>query len=113
MGYHRVLPRDLFNEANLLKCLGKLTCLIHDEMIQGLNVNHENESEGFQINQDPNSGAINCSNLQFFDNNGTPVYFHTPLNDRDKWPLMMEYKGEEYYCFFKNGNWQPWKGLFL
>ncbi len=31
MTYHRVLPRDAFNEAKLLKCIGKLTLLIEDK----------------------------------------------------------------------------------
>ena len=31
--YTRVLPRDLFNEAKLMKCMGLLTLLIHDELI--------------------------------------------------------------------------------
>ncbi len=30
MPYHRVLPRDLFNDANLLKCMGRLIMLIDD-----------------------------------------------------------------------------------
>lgn len=28
--YQRVIPRDLFNEAKLLKCLGRLSLFIHD-----------------------------------------------------------------------------------
>ena len=30
MSYARVIPRDLFNEANLLKCLGKVALILMD-----------------------------------------------------------------------------------
>lgn len=113
MSYRRVIPRDLFNEAKLLKCLGKITLLIHDKMIQGLNAYHENQREGFKIFQNPSDGSIQVVNLNFFDNNGTPVFFLTPLNDRGPWPLVMEYKGETYFPFNDNGDYQLWSKLFL
>lgn len=30
MTYQREIPRDLFNEANLLKCLGQISLIAHD-----------------------------------------------------------------------------------
>lgn len=30
MSYFRVIPRDLFNEASLLKCYGRLAILLDD-----------------------------------------------------------------------------------
>jgi hypothetical protein len=33
MSYLRVIPRDLFNEAKLLKCIGRLCLLIHDNTV--------------------------------------------------------------------------------
>lgn len=40
--YRRVLPRDLFNEAKLLKCLGQLSLMIHDGKCE-LRVEHSDE----------------------------------------------------------------------
>lgn len=112
MSYIRVCPRDLFNEANLLKCLGKLTLLVHDEEIQGLNFNHEAQDKGFVIDQDED-GAIHVINLHFFDDNGTPVDCDVSLNNRYKWPLVIYYKGSEYHPFNEKGEYQLDKKLFL
>ncbi len=107
MSYTRVIPRDLFNEAKLLKCLGKI-CLDHHDNYKLLNkvtVTHENEASGFQIEQDENDGSIFISNLYFFDVNGTPLQFSTSLNSRENWPLILEYKNETYNVFTDNGNY--------
>ena len=51
MTYRRVLPRDLFNEAKLLKCLGQLALIIHDgqdsagQTVQGLLFMHVDEMD--------------------------------------------------------------------
>ena len=106
MGYHRVCPRDLFNEAQLLKCMGQISLFILDDVLPGLHMEgpeFEEAGPGFQIEQDESDGSISVVNLRFSDRNGEPVYFYTPLNSRDKWPLMMNYKEETYYCFQENG----------
>ena len=36
MSYSRVAPRDLFNEANFMKCIGQITLLILDKNLTGL-----------------------------------------------------------------------------
>lgn len=112
MGYFRVCPRDLFNESKLLKCLGLVSLCIHDGTIQGLTMNHENEKEGFTIVQNDATGGIYVSNLHFFDNNGTPVEFYHPLNNKGPFPLIMEYKGEEYWPFNDKGDFQCDKNIF-
>lgn len=112
MSYFRVLPRDLFNEAKLLKCLGKISLLVHDEMIKGLNITHGDERKGFKIGQDCD-GNIFVENLYFFDNDGEPVFFHTGLNDKSAWPLVMNYKDETYFPFNSDGHFQLYNQLFF
>ena len=61
--YKRVLPRDLFNEAKLLKCLGRLCLLIEDDMCK-LEYDHDDEfAEGFVIGQLQECGGIYPLNL--------------------------------------------------
>ena len=110
--YRRVIPRDLFNESKLLKCIGKISLLIHEQMIQGLNINHEDSGKGFIVRQHESDGSIFIENVHFFDNNGTPIYFSTALNSRDNWPLEMEYKDEIYYPINDDGKYQLDKNLF-
>lgn len=61
--YQRVLPRDLFNEAKLLKCLGQLSLLVYEGRLPLL-LQHDTEfSQGFLVAQDRSSGDIFVSNL--------------------------------------------------
>lgn len=111
MGYCRVIPRDLFNEAKLLKCMGRLSLLIHDQDIRLsgiLNINHEDERSGFKIEQNEDDGSIYVSNLHVFDNNGTNIYLSTALNGRSNYPLLFTYDcgfGEKHdFVFDDNGD---------
>ena len=54
MAYTREIPRDLFNEANLLKCYGRLALLAMNT--PGLEVDHNGDL--FDIVQDPSCGAL-------------------------------------------------------
>ena len=86
MSYLRVLPRDLFNEANLLKCLGQLWLLTEREpnfhCVTG-------PVGGFDIRQHEGSGAIYVQNIAFARSDGLPVYLFRPLNSWEPWPLYL------------------------
>lgn len=88
MSYQRVIPRDLFNEAKLLKCLGQLALLIHDgvRIPRGLTLEHETPEDGFQIEQNQDSGALYCCNLECFCD-GRLIGLSTPYNSKDAFPL--------------------------
>lgn len=83
MSYLRVLPRDAFNEANLLKCVGKLTLLIEDQMLP--NWTYEFDNEAFAIEQDESDGSISVANIRFF-HVGEWVRIYTPMNCKRAWP---------------------------
>lgn len=102
MAYRRVIPRDLFNEANLLKCLGKIVLDIEDGKLPWLSYWHDNEA--FNVVQDENSGAIYCSNIQFFAGKKTLPCFTRPLNSRDHWPLYLEMPWDSLPVFDDHGN---------
>jgi len=63
--YQRAIPRDLFNEAKLLKCLGQLSLLLHDEVgiRWPLELVHTHPEYGFVIGQHPGDGSLFCDNL--------------------------------------------------
>lgn len=89
MTYQRVLPRDLFNEAKLLKCLGKLIVEIENK---NLPIAHafEANAAGFSVGQDENDDSIFVSNIRFYAHSdaGKRLYFFTGLNARNEWPLQ-------------------------
>lgn len=87
--YIRVLPRDLFNEANLLKCLGRLWIAL-DETAAGHGARFVTEDvPAFEIEQDPSSGAIYAANVRFRVY-GTYCRLTRPLNSRRSWALYAE-----------------------
>lgn len=105
----RVLPRDAFNDANLLKCIAHLTMLIEDGKIQ---LRYEYDSKPFDIQQDWTSGATFVANVKFFDRNGKPLAHYRPLNSRYAWPLILlctdaDGKDQEFYAFGEDGNFLP------
>lgn len=96
MTYKRVLPRDLFNEANLLKCIGKLTLMIEDGMIPWLS--YHCDGDVFNICQHGADGSLYVANIQFFAHNQTLVFWR-PLNSREAWPLMLSTEEDEFEVF--------------
>lgn len=108
----RVLPRDAFNDANLLKCIGQLTLLIEDKhpSVDGLSYHYDGEP--FDILQDETDGSTYVANVQFRANK-KQVYMRRPLNSRDVWPLVaMVGRDDEYYVFDAKGGVMPnWKSF--
>lgn len=69
--YTRVIPRDLFNEAKLLKCLGQLSLLVHDGVDHkrqptppALRIEHDGDA--FYICQIEADGGLYCTTVRVF-----------------------------------------------
>lgn len=99
--YEHVLPRDLFNEAKLLKCLGQLALIIHDGKdknnvrVPDLEICNPDESrEGFIIDLDVNTGQLYCSNLVFCFK-GVPLSLGTFYNSTSPYPIYFEVPCED------------------
>lgn len=102
--YKRVLPRDLFNEAKLLKCMGKLTLLIEDKMIDNLIYHYD--LEPFCACQNEADGSIYMGNIEVFrtGSEGGKIELSTPLNSKEPWPLRALIGDEEFSVFDDEGN---------
>jgi hypothetical protein len=106
----RVLPRDAFNDANLLKCIGQLTLLIHDGKCC-LTVDYDGEP--FDIQQNTSDGSTWVTNIRFFTPSGELVRHMRSLNSREDWPLMLlldnpdSHEDDEFYAFDSKGNFMP------
>lgn len=103
MSYQRVIPRDLFNEAKLLKCLGQIALIVHDYPGLGLCLNHDqSEFSGFAIEQDDNSAELYCSNLELtFE--GRLIGLRTNYNSKEKYPMTIIFEEECGQVFAENG----------
>lgn len=85
MSYVRVIPRDLFNEANLLKCLGRIYINLETAGLD--NVELEHDGDAFDVQMDESSGALYLANVTLMVR-GEPIGLERPMNSRDSWPLM-------------------------
>lgn len=96
MSYLRVVPRDLFNESKLLKCLGTISVRILDGHLGAYNIEDELEGErdGFVIVQNDDDGSISCLNYHVRAHLGTTgqiaLNLFTLLNSKSPYPLICE-----------------------
>ncbi len=92
MAYRRVIPRDLFNEGKLLKCLGQLALIVHEG--QGvrwpLRLVHECPEEGFRIEQDPDDGSLYCDNLSLYLGEGE-ILLSSAYSSKRTYQLLFVY----------------------
>lgn len=98
--YRRVIPRDLFNEGNLLKCYGRLAILLGEIPAWGHRaVLGPEDVEAFEIVQNPGDGSLTVANLRF-EIGGEPYRLSRPLNARDPWPLYATGPDDEETAVF-------------
>lgn len=106
MRYMRIIPRDLFNEAKLLKCMGRLALLVHDNLIpEGLEIEIVPDVEGaaFRIEKDENDGGLFISNYDVFINDEL-VYVKAAYNSKSNYSLLCETNEDTVFVFDEGGN---------
>ncbi len=87
--YVRVVPRDLFNEGDLLNCHGRLVIAL--EEIESRARFLDEDVRRFEILQSQASGGIVIANVRF-EIDGILHRLERPLNSRRRNPLMVEAK---------------------
>lgn len=102
MHYQRVIPRDLFNESKLLKCIGQLVLFIHD-CVEITNIQFDHDSDAFNICL-TEAGELYIDNIYFRIGN-TRIFFSTPYNSKSPYPLLMTYNNIEYEVFTDSGKY--------
>lgn len=101
MSYNRVLPRDLFNEAKLLKCVGRLCLLIHDGMApKGLKFHHDGSA--FQVHQNKSNGALFIGNVQF-TYKGQSLELECSYNSKEDYTLYLDTPEDSAFVFDNTG----------
>lgn len=106
MSYRHVIPRDLFNEANLLKCYGQLWILLDTKSYPNVILEYPQEGEiaTFDIRQNESSGGIYIRNVHLMVG-GQYVHLERPLNSREKHPLYATTWDDDVVAVFdKNGD---------
>lgn len=106
MSHQRVIPRDLFNESKLLKCMGQLSLIIHDEKHPQypLRLEHNDaDYPGFNIELDGEFHNLYVTNLTLFFKD-TEIRLGSRYNSKDAYPLhFINDDGEEGEVFNDDG----------
>lgn len=109
MSYKRVLPRDLFNEAKLLKCIGRLFLMHHDgELSDAVKLIHDtSECEGFDVRFDENNNRLYVNNVFVYIND--EFWCHgCSYNSRDNYSLVLEHDEQgAFFIFNEEGRLMP------
>lgn len=105
MTYNRVIPRDLFNEGNLLKCMGRLWIELdnrrdHKGVLLGCDDDgqplrdDDYSGQPFEVIQNEATGGISLANL-FLYVGGRRAHLERPLNSRAPWPLWLSFPDDD------------------
>jgi hypothetical protein len=102
--YTREIPRDFFNEAKLLKCMGLLSVKIEDRMLPpGLDIKIEESGEPFNICMNEDDYRLFVKNYPATIN-GVSVTFQSAYNSKSPYPFYCQIGEEEIEVFDNNGN---------
>lgn len=99
--YMRVIPRDLFNEAKLLKCIGQLVLKIHDRQTPCL-MGVIETGEPFKIGLN-DEGSLRITNLDILINKKKYI-FKTTYNSKSNYPLFVEHDYCDHKVFNESGD---------
>lgn len=105
MSYSRVVPRDLFNEAKLLKCLGQLALHIHNADM-GDNENYlsvRHDGGEFRIGQRASCGGLYVYSGLTFRVRSIVLELYTTYNSKDAFPLLCYTEDGEIEVFTEQG----------
>lgn len=97
--YSRVMPRDLFNESKLLKCLGKI--LILADTTECYSITYEWDGEPWRVGRADHGNEWECMNIQW-QVNGKPCRIFVTQNITDTWGCYLETDEREYDVFEVN-----------
>lgn len=110
MTYLRVIPRDLFNEGNLLKCFGQLYLGLEALRMENCLVQHTDTE--FDVAQSEDDGSLTLENVQL-EIRGTSYYLHRPMNSRRPYPLWVRTGDDDVEVFRDDGSFTPEMLAFL
>lgn len=103
----RIIPRDLYNEGNLLTNYGHLYIALELYNLQDLLVEDLYDDEQFNIVTDELSGATYLSNVKLFTQSSDELSLFRHLNSRETYSLWFVGEDDDYEVFTKSGKLTP------
>lgn len=102
----RIIPRDLFNDANLLKCLGALWIKLDNWRDHDARLEKEPDHTAFDIQQNEADGSTECVNV-IFTRRGERFPLIRPMNSRESYPLWLVTDDDSISVFDDDGELSP------
>lgn len=100
MSYHRIIPRDLFNEASLLKCYGQIYLELEKLPADIASFEaYSTEMHGFVVDQDESDGSLTISNVHLVVRDRS-CSLSRPLNSRSPYPLYLTTEDDDVIAVF-------------
>ena len=111
--YSRVIPRDLFNEAKLLKCMGQLCLKIHDGELHEYEPQVLHDGDPFKIEL-LDDGSLYILNIRINFFHSISAFFKTTQNSKLPYPFfLIDEEYVEYRVFNDDGSFHEDFLLFL
>lgn len=93
MSHKRVIPRDCFNEAKLLKCIGHLYIVGERSKNYGIEIDIEHNGQPFEVEL-TKDGSLWLKNVFVFINRSM-VLMKTTYNSKANYPLFCAVSHED------------------
>lgn len=105
MSYFRVAPRDLFNEANFLKCLAQLSLDVHEGFLPEIYFDEDEYGDyGVKMTQNQDGDLVLESPLFRFKSDDEELILFRRMNSREPYPLWtIDQDGDHIRVFYPNG----------
>jgi hypothetical protein len=111
MSYRREIPRDLFNEANLLKCYGRIYVNLETAGVPDAELVYSGGA--FDVQQDLSTGNLFLANVKL-KVRGRECRLSRVLNSQRSWPLLLILDNDdEFDVFSDDGSFSPEMMEFL
>jgi hypothetical protein len=106
-GWIHEAPRDFFNYATLMRCLGKLSVAILDEMTNDMRLTEELDTDNpFQVEFDQHSNVLSVKNHSVYWHKGgekVRLDLWVPYNSMEQYPLYTMIGDEELEVLDEDG----------
>ena len=104
--YNRVAPRDMFSEANFLKCLAQMVKLIESGELKNVTFSGNFAPEHLPFDMDGSSGDLMLDGDMFcVASSGEPITLFRGSYSKQSWPIhWIDDDEEEYFIFNDDGS---------
>lgn len=103
----KVIPRDLFNDGNLLTNYGHLYIALEKLNLQDLLINDVEGNSNFKIGYMELSGCTYLQDVRMYTHQGDELMLYRHQNSRETYSLWFEGEDDDYEVFNSNGTLTP------